>query len=153
MAAASGRSAFLLSYVEDEREMYGAALWAAGFLVTVFLDPLLALEQALSSHPDVLVARVLQPGQAIDGIELTRRLRSDRRTERLGVVLITSHIEPAYRDAALGAGCDEFLLLPALPSDVVAASHRAATRRGSMAIHPPPDTLSAARATRVNRRA
>lgn len=46
MAAASARSAFLLSYVDDEREMYGAALWAAGFLVTVFLDPLLALEQA-----------------------------------------------------------------------------------------------------------
>jgi len=38
MAASSARSAFLLSYVEDEREMYGGALWAARFLVTVFLD-------------------------------------------------------------------------------------------------------------------
>ena len=72
MAASSARSAFLLSSVEDEREMYGGALWAARFLVTVFLDPLLALEQALLRHPDVLVARLLQPGQAMDGIELTR---------------------------------------------------------------------------------
>ena len=42
MAASSAPTAFLLSYVEDEREMYGAALWAARFLVTVFLHPLIA---------------------------------------------------------------------------------------------------------------
>jgi CheY-like chemotaxis protein len=130
MAASSAPTAFLLSYVEDERDMYGTALWAAGFLVTVFLDPLRALQEAFLHHPDVFVARLLQPGQAIDGIELTRRLRSDERTHRLGIVIITSHSEPAYRDAALGAGCDEYLLLPALPRDVVAASQRAVARRG-----------------------
>ena len=56
MAVSSAHTAFLLSYVEDEREMNGAALWAAGFLVTEFLDPLLALEQAVLRHPDGLVA-------------------------------------------------------------------------------------------------
>jgi CheY-like chemotaxis protein len=135
MAASSAPTVFLLSYVEDEREMYGTTLWAAGFLVTVFLDPLIALERAFLDHPDVFVTRLLQPGQPIDGIELTRRLRSDRRTaERLGVVIITSHIEPTYRDAALGAGCDEYLLLPALPCDVVAAVQRAVARRGTLPI-------------------
>ena len=134
MVASSAPTAFLLSYVEDEREMYGTALWAAGFLVTVFLDPLLALEQAFLNNPDVFVARLLQPGQPIDGIELTRRLRSYERTQRLGVVIITSHIEPSYRDAALCAGCDEYLLLPALPCDVVAAVQRAVTRRRPVTI-------------------
>src|SRR5439155_20033999 len=107
---------------------------AAGFLRPAIPHPLLAREQAFLQHPGVVVPRLLQPGQPIDGIELTRRLRSDERTQRLGVVIITSHIEPSYRDAALCAGCDEYLLLPALPCDVVAAVQRAVTRRGAVPI-------------------
>ena len=121
-------TAFVLSYVDDERELYGTALWAAGFRVTAFVDPQLALEQALLSPPDAVLARLLQPGQPIDSVELTRRLRSDERTNQLGIVILTSHVDSTYRSAALEAGCDEYLLLPALPCEVVEAIKRAAAR-------------------------
>jgi DNA-binding response OmpR family regulator len=134
MTADPAPTVFVLSYIDDERELYGTALWAAGFLVTAFVDPMTALEQAFLDPPDAFLARLMQPGQPIDSIELTRRLRSDTRTNRLGIVILTSHIDPAYRAAALEAGCDEYLLLPALPCDVVDAVKRLTTRSGPVPV-------------------
>jgi two-component system cell cycle response regulator len=134
MAAGRAPTVFVLSYVDDERELYGTALWAAGFFVTAFVDPLRALEQAFLHPPDAFLARLMQPGQPIDSIELTRRLRSDTRTHRVGIVILTSHVDPASRTAALAAGCDEYLLLPALPCDVVDAVKRLTTRSGPVPV-------------------
>ena len=48
---------FLVSYVPDEREMYGEALRTAGFDVRTFADPLNALDAAVAAQPGVVVTR------------------------------------------------------------------------------------------------
>jgi CheY-like chemotaxis protein len=63
----------LMSYVEEERIFYGTALGAEGFGVRVFADPLRALNAAIASRPDIVVARIVQPGSVVDGVELTRQ--------------------------------------------------------------------------------
>jgi DNA-binding response OmpR family regulator len=110
----------LVTYLQDERQLYGDALRGAGFAVNVSEDPADAFDRAVARPPDVLVARMPQLGCAFDGIELARRLRGHERTRETPVVIITSLIEPAHRTAAIEAGCDAYLLLPCLPDALVA---------------------------------
>jgi two-component system chemotaxis response regulator CheY len=101
--------------IADEREMYVEGLQAEGFTVTIS-DPSAALALVSTHAVDVILARVTQPHQAIDGIELTRRTKTA--ANGIPVVLVTTRIEPAYRRAAGRAGCDAFVMLPATPTEI-----------------------------------
>jgi CheY-like chemotaxis protein len=130
-------SVLLLTYVEDERELYGDALRQAGFDVTVCSDPLSALDEAVSKQPVALVTRILQPGFDMDGIELTRRIKQDDATKHIHVVIVTSQIEPRFRQAAKEAGCEAFLPLPVLPDEVVGTVRRLIAPQPSAGDPPP----------------
>lgn len=110
---------FVVSYVPDEREMYGEALKIAGFDVRTFADPLSALDAAVAAQPGVVVTRILQPGFDVDGLELTRRIRRDQRTHSAAVLVITSLNANTHRAAAAEAGCDRLLTLPCVPDELV----------------------------------
>lgn len=120
-----------MNYVEDEREMYGDALHAAGFDVTVCADPTCALEQAATVRPDVVVTRILQPHSPIDGIELARQIKQDPRTTDTAIVVTTARIEPHYREAASAVGCDAYLLLPCTPDELIAEISRVLSQRAN----------------------
>jgi CheY-like chemotaxis protein len=96
--------ALFVSYVEDERALYGDALAAAGFQVHSFADPSHARDAAITWQPDVFVTRILQLGSAVDGLEFTRRIRQHPRTRNAAVLVITSLIAKGYRAAAADAG-------------------------------------------------
>ena len=64
----------VVDWVAEEREMYVEGLQAAGFTVTV-AEPSAALALVTTHAVDVILARVTQPHQAIDGIELTRKAK------------------------------------------------------------------------------
>jgi two-component system phosphate regulon response regulator PhoB len=109
----------LVDQYPDEREMYCQALRAGGFNVRVAEGPEEAFEWALRERPDVVVTRLPQMGGVGPDGDLLRRLKSDARTRSMPVVLLTTMIQPEYRAAAISAGCAAYLLLPALPDDVV----------------------------------
>lgn len=115
----TGPLTFLVSYVPDEREMYGEALKIAGFDVRTFADPFNALDAAVSTQPGVVVTRILQPGFAVDGLELARRIRRHPRTHGAAVLVITSLNANTHRAAAVEAGCDRLLMLPCVPDELV----------------------------------
>ena len=119
-----------MSYNADEQQLYGGALEDAGFGVVRLRDPSEALRMA-SAQPAAVVTRILQPGHAINGIELTRAIKSDPATAMIPVIIITSLSQLEYREAAVAAGCDEYLLLPVLPTEVVAAVIRAVNQTRS----------------------
>jgi CheY-like chemotaxis protein len=121
--------ALLVSYVEDERALYGEALGAAGFGVRAFADPSQALDAAIEWQPDIVVTRILQPGSVLDGLELTRRIRQHPRTRSAAVLVITSLIAKAYRTAAAEAGADALVPLPCMPDELIAEIRRVAARR------------------------
>ena len=109
----------LVSYVEDERDMYATALDTAGFNVLTFTDPIRALDAAIFLRPAAVVTRILQPGYAVNGLELAHRLRQDARTRHIGILAITSLFGTVDGTRAADAGCDAVLTLPCLPSDLV----------------------------------
>ena len=76
-----------------------------------------ALELADSLLPDVALVDVLMPGW--DGLEITRRLRSEHPAMRVVVVSGVSAREVA--DGAIAAGADSFLLKGNLQDEVAAA--------------------------------
>ena len=70
-------------------------------------EALLRLREAL---PDLVLMDVQLPG--MDGLTLTRQLRADPRTSRLGIVALTAYAMPEDRQRALDAGCDEYIAKP-----------------------------------------
>ena len=108
----------LVGLSDDEDYIFGSFLQRRGFMVRAFTDAGLALSAATDTPPVAIVTRHLQRGP-MDGIELTRRVRAEQATRDVAVVVLTTRIEPAYTAAAVTAGCDGFLLLPASP-DLVA---------------------------------
>lgn len=128
-AATPPARVLLVNYVADERAMYGDALRAAGFAVQTCEDPIRALDDAIAHQPQVVITRIVQPGFAIDGIELARRIKQHERTRDAAVIITTARIEPSYRSAAAAAGCDAYLLLPYLPDALVTEVRRVLAAR------------------------
>ena len=104
----------LVLLVEDDREgrqQFAVWLEQAGFQVAATHNGLQALERAVDIRPDVVVTDLYLPG--IDGYELTRRLRSDARTQHIPVIAVTGYAPYAQDpDRADRAGCDVFLSKP-----------------------------------------
>jgi CheY-like chemotaxis protein len=119
----------LVSYVKDERELYGGALHDAGFAVDAHHDPFDAFDAAVRCRPDVVVTRLLQPGFAETGIDLIRRLKQHPRTRHAIVIALTTMVLPEYRVGASRAGCDAVVLLPCLPDTLIDHICRSAVRR------------------------
>ena len=126
---------FLVSYVPDEREMYGEALKIAGFDVRTFANPFHALETAVAERPGVVVTRILQPGFDVDGLELTRRIRRDQRTRSAAILAITSLNANTHRAAAVEAGCDRLLMLPCVPDELIRQIRRTVASRSHVERH------------------
>jgi two-component system cell cycle response regulator DivK len=62
--------------------------------------------KALETRPDVILMDVNLPG--IDGLEATRRIKSQAETSAIPVIVLTSNAMKGDREKALAAGCDDF---------------------------------------------
>jgi CheY-like chemotaxis protein len=101
---------------QDGRRMYADWLTGAGFLVEQAHNGLQALDRALSFQPDVVVTDLNIPG--IDGFELTRRLKRERRTHDIPVLAVTGYVAFASDPGrARRAGCDAVLSKPCSAED------------------------------------
>lgn len=111
-AGRSPAAVVLADSFADEREMYATFLRHCGFDVIVCDEPTAALRVARERPVAAVVTRIVHPGSAWDGIELTRRIKQGEGTMHIPVVILTTRIEPTLRAAAEQAGCDSFLVLP-----------------------------------------
>ena len=69
-----------------------------------------ALEVISREHPDIVLLDVMMPG--MDGFEVCRRIKSDKTTAHIPVVMVTALDQPSDRVAGLEAGADDFLTKP-----------------------------------------
>jgi two-component system alkaline phosphatase synthesis response regulator PhoP len=98
----------------------------AGFRVLTAGDGLAALRLARTERPNLLVLDLMLPG--LDGLDLTRTLRADPRTQRLPIIMLTARVEEADRLVGLELGADDYVIKPFSPRELVARV-RAVLRR------------------------
>lgn len=100
--------------VEDSRtqaEALRADLTGAGYEVTVARDGEEALEQLTDGDAfDLVISDIMMPG--MDGYELCRRIKADRRLRDVPVILLTSLRDPVDIVRGLEVGADNFLTKP-----------------------------------------
>ena len=96
----------------------------AGFEVTVENDGRKALDSVMAHAPDVLVLDVMLPG--LDGYEILRTLRADRRGESLPVLMLTAKGQREDREMALKCGADLFMTKPFSNAEIVSAVRKLA---------------------------
>ena len=70
-----------------------------------------ALEIARSEKPDLILMDIMMPG-GMDGLEVTRILKSDPLTRSCAIVAVTAKVQRTDRLDALAAGVDGYLAKP-----------------------------------------
>ncbi len=117
--------------VEDEAdilELIDYKLSQEGFQVLQAADGELALEQARSQDPDLILLDIMLPG--LDGLEVCRRLKRDAVTEDMPIIFVSAKGEESDVVTGLELGADDYLTKPFSPREL-AARVRAVLRRKS----------------------
>jgi putative two-component system response regulator len=96
--------------VEENLEHITAVLERDGYTVVGARDGAEGLDLVLREHPDLVLTDVVMP--RINGFEVCRRLKSDRETRLIPVVLVTGLAERSDRIQGIDAGADDFLTKP-----------------------------------------
>ncbi|NBW82793.1 response regulator [bacterium] len=99
--------------VEDNpmnRDMLSRRLVRRGFEVVCSEDGESVLGILETENPKLILMDISLPG--IDGLETTRRVRSDARFKSLPIIALTAHAFQSDELAARAAGCDEYETKP-----------------------------------------
>ena len=108
----------MIYFVDDEkniRELIEAFLLQAGFEVRTFADGESFLEAFADKKPDLAVVDIMLPG--VDGLELCKTVK---KTDALVPVIIVSAKDSPYdRVVGFAACCDDYLVKPFLPLELV----------------------------------
>ncbi len=107
--------------VEDEtaiREMVAMALERAGYRVRHAESAEDADAAIRLSQPDLILLDWMLPGES--GIDFARRLKRERVTREIPVILLTARGEEADRIRGLDAGADDYVPKPFSPRELVA---------------------------------
>ena len=132
-AAVMGAKTVNVLIVDDEpaiRDMVRFALNKADFDVVGAEDGRSALNTISDRKPDIILMDWMMPG--ISGIELTRRLRREPVTADIPIIMLTARITEDDKVAGLGAGCDDYVVKPFSPRELIARI-KAVLRRTSVA--------------------
>ncbi|HRH13914.1 MAG TPA: Hpt domain-containing protein [Azonexus sp.] len=92
------------------RKITSRLLARAGYHVVLAKDGVDALEQLLEMVPDVVVSDIEMP--RMDGFDLVRNIRADKRFSDLPIIMITSRTAAKHRRHALEIGASHYLGKP-----------------------------------------
>jgi diguanylate cyclase (GGDEF)-like protein len=106
-----------------------------GFDVAVASDGEQALQMALELQPSLILLDVMMP--KMDGVEVCRHIRADRRTAQTNVIMLTAKSLGADKIAGLTAGADDYIIKPFDPLELVARVHSTLRRTREMRAQSP----------------
>ena len=116
--------------VEDEpaiQELIAVNLEHAGHRVLRVASAEEAQQSIRDALPDLVVLDWMLPGDS--GITLARRLRSDRRTRDIPIIMLTARAQEQDRVAGLEAGADDYVSKPFSPRELIARVKAVMRRR------------------------
>jgi CheY-like chemotaxis protein len=85
-------------------------LMAKGYDVLTAVDAESALDAVRTKRPSLVLMDLQLPG--MDGLELTRKLKSDPSTRDIVIVAVTAYAMKGDEQRALDAGCDGYVAKP-----------------------------------------
>lgn len=101
----------------DTRELYRACFDTSGYRTAEAGTGSQAIVSAVELVPDILLTDYVLPD--IDGLTIARRLKSDRRTAGIRILMVTGHGTPDLRREAADAGIERVLVKPCLPHAIM----------------------------------
>ncbi len=116
--------------IEDEqdiRELINYNLTREGYEVELAASGEEGLRRVRERRPDLVLLDLMLPG--VDGLEVCRRLKSDRQNAPIQIMMLTAKGEDADVVAGLELGADDYVVKPFSPR-VLLARVRAVLRRG-----------------------
>ena len=106
----NGRTILLVEDYQETRTMLRMWLERRGYRLVEAADGQEAVDLAPLAHPDLILMDLRLP--ELNGIAATRRLREHAELKNVPVVVLSA-LDPAmFREAALKAGCVEYLTKP-----------------------------------------
>ena len=101
---------------EDIKTILSLYLETNGYEVITAFDGLSAVEQARENHPDAILMDVMMP--ILDGIEVTRQLKSAEETKDIPVIMLTAAAQSGMMEKAMRVGAKDYISKPFEPDDV-----------------------------------
>lgn len=95
---------------EANRELLEAYLSGEGHEIVMASDGRETLEQAKSSHPDLILLDIMMP--RMSGYEVCQKLKEDPETGDIPVLVVTALKDIGDIEKAVAAGADDFLTKP-----------------------------------------
>jgi DNA-binding response OmpR family regulator len=89
-----------------------------GFMVRTAINGGQGLKIVQSGNPDLVLLDLMLPD--VDGLEVCRRLKSDQKTQRIPVVMVTARGSESDIVLGLGIGADDYITKPFSVAEVVA---------------------------------
>ena len=117
--------------VEDEKniaKLVAYNLEKEGFRVSVVKDGQEALESIRENQPHLVLLDLMLP--KVDGLEVCRQIRSDRRTALIPVIMLTAKTQETDRIVGLELGADDYIAKPFSPRELVARVRAVLRRTG-----------------------
>jgi diguanylate cyclase (GGDEF)-like protein/PAS domain S-box-containing protein len=115
----------------DMRAYIFRLLREAGYAVTGAADGAAALMVCKAERPDLVLADVMMP--VMNGFELLERLRADRQTSDLPIILLSARATEEFRIEGVRSGADDYVMKPfhasELTARVEAVLHRVSERK------------------------
>jgi two-component system cell cycle response regulator DivK len=85
-------------------------LESRGYEILLTGDGVEAIDLAFVSLPDLILMDIQLPD--ISGLEVTRRLRGDKRSRRIPIIAVTAFAMGWHEREALDSGCDAYISKP-----------------------------------------
>ena len=90
-----------------------------GYDVVAVANGTEALKLAAAQTPDLVLMDVMMPG--MDGLEVCRRLRRQKATADVPIVLLTFRVGEESISEGFASGCTAYLKKPILPDELIQA--------------------------------
>jgi two-component system, OmpR family, phosphate regulon response regulator PhoB len=124
--------------VDDEaaiRQMINLALTQAGYRCLEAADAAEAQTQLLNETPDLVLLDWMLPD--ISGLEYARRLRREKLTQDLPIIMLTARAEEEDKVRGLDSGADDYLTKPFSTRELLARINALLRRASPLSVETP----------------
>jgi len=107
--------------IEDDpaiQELLSINLKQAGYRMIQALDATSAMQHINNFLPDLIILDWMLPVSS--GIELLRRLKANKRTSSIPIIMLTARIADSERELGLDSGADDYITKPFSPRELIA---------------------------------